>query len=510
MYMLGSLLILCSATLCPAQSASGSSTATSPGGTPPAQSAKTPAAAPAQKTQKKTSSQDKKKTDDKKTDQQKKTDEQRTAGGEEKTGEKPKAASSEVKCAAFYFQNEKSKNNPASEDKPARENNPAPANLSEMQKYCKDDSNPQQQARNIPNVGLGNEFFLWVTRNQGKITGENGEIAISDLRLFLNEVEVDDSNCRLVAADDANAIVGVRLERPPSSKAAWNRILANGGLGLHLVRVTLGASKKTPLPSHAMLGLKLMQWKWYFWLLPIILFILVLVLLKTSRFKRFMNMLRDSGPVKDADGNIQENGIAAYSLARVQMAYWFALSILAYVLIWGITGDRDTINNDILVLIGISAGTFLGAVSIDSSKKSQAQDQLPGAAAKLVQMQSVVQAVTPMNERAETADNPTGKATVKLAMQAVGVQKDAVNRLNCQAMVPQHKGSFWADILSDANGISFHRFQIVAWSLVLGVIFVHAVFTTLSMPTFGNTMLGLMGISGGTYLGFKFPEQKTS
>jgi len=385
MHKLGSLLFLCFAIMCPAQGTPGSSTATSPSGALPAQAAKTPGATQAKKTQKKTSAQDKKKTGDKKSEDQKKTEEQKIAGG--KTAEeKPKMASSEVKCAAFYFQNEKPKNDLAPE------NNPAPATLSEMQKYCRDDSAPQQQSKNIPNVGLGSDFFLWVTRNQGKITGENGEIAISDLRLFLNEVEIDDSNCHVVAADDTNAIVGVRLERPQSSKAAWNRILANGGLGFRLVRVTLGPSKKTPLPSRAMLGLKLMQWKCYFWLFPLIFIVLALVLFTKGRSKKFMNMLRDSGPVKDPDGMVQENGTATYSLARVQMAYWFALSVIAYVLIWGITGDRDTINNDILVLIGISAGTYLGAVSIDSSKKSQAQDQLPGAAAKLAQMQSVARA----------------------------------------------------------------------------------------------------------------------
>jgi hypothetical protein len=53
------------------------------------------------------------------------------------------------------------------------------------------------------------------------------------------------------------------------------------------------------------------------------------------------------------------------------------------------------------------------------------------------------------------------------------------------------------DILSDEDGPSFHRFQVFAWTLVFGVIFVASVVQTLGMPTFGNTLLGLMGISGG-------------
>jgi hypothetical protein len=62
------------------------------------------------------------------------------------------------------------------------------------------------------------------------------------------------------------------------------------------------------------------------------------------------------------------------------------------------------------------------------------------------------------------------------------------------------------DILSDANGVSFHRFQIAAWTLVLGIIFVAQVYRELAMPQFNEMLLGLMGISAGTYLGLKGPE----
>ena len=67
---------------------------------------------------------------------------------------------------------------------------------------------------------------------------------------------------------------------------------------------------------------------------------------------------------------------------------------------------------------------------------------------------------------------------------------------------------FLRDILSDGSGYSFHRFQIFAWTIVLGVIFVSSVYNGLTMPEFSTTLLGLMGLSSGTYIGFKFPEQK--
>jgi hypothetical protein len=45
------------------------------------------------------------------------------------------------------------------------------------------------------------------------------------------------------------------------------------------------------------------------------------------------------------------------------------------------------------------------------------------------------------------------------------------------------------------------------WTLVLGIIFVRSVYRELTMPDFDTSLLGLMGLSSGTYIGFKFPEK---
>ena len=65
------------------------------------------------------------------------------------------------------------------------------------------------------------------------------------------------------------------------------------------------------------------------------------------------------------------------------------------------------------------------------------------------------------------------------------------------------------DILSDANGINFHRFQNAAWTAVLSVVFLTSTYQNLAMPEFSTTMLGLLGVSAGTYLGLKIPEPTT-
>lgn len=67
---------------------------------------------------------------------------------------------------------------------------------------------------------------------------------------------------------------------------------------------------------------------------------------------------------------------------------------------------------------------------------------------------------------------------------------------------------FLTDILSGTYGYRFHCFQICAWTLVLGLIFVTTVYDDLVMPNFSATLLTLTGMSAGTYLGFAFLEER--
>jgi predicted lipase len=65
------------------------------------------------------------------------------------------------------------------------------------------------------------------------------------------------------------------------------------------------------------------------------------------------------------------------------------------------------------------------------------------------------------------------------------------------------------DLLSEANDgkPDFYRFQMIGWTLALGIIFVRTVYFKLAMPEFSNEQLLLMGISNGTYLGFKYARK---
>ena len=51
---------------------------------------------------------------------------------------------------------------------------------------------------------------------------------------------------------------------------------------------------------------------------------------------------------------------------------------------------------------------------------------------------------------------------------------------------------------------SLHRCQMALWTVVVATMFVVGVVTTMHLPDIPDQLLLLMGISGGTYLGFKY------
>lgn len=133
-----------------------------------------------------------------------------------------------------------------------------------------------------------------------------------------------------------------------------------------------------------------------------------------------------------------------YSLGRAQMAWWFFLVVLSFSFIWLVTGDRDTIPPSVLGLMGISAAT------------------------------AVVAAATSRDE-SESSRASAG---------------------------------WWRDLVSDERGtVALERLQVIVWTLVLSGVFVTSVVWYLSMPDFNATLLALMGISSGTYLGFRIPQK---
>jgi hypothetical protein len=225
------------------------------------------------------------------------------------------------------------------------------------------------------------------------------------------------------------------LDRNEKNKALWSQFLYDPLFDPEAtMRVNVGIHGSRPLlRKGANMALRLRKlyvdtWTWI-WLALILAVLIALV-----TYARNTDMLREGPPI---DGVRQP-----YSLARVQMAWWFLLLVLGYVFIWLVTGERDSIAPSLLGLVGISAATALAAVAVTKP----------------------------------------GSGTTN---------------------------GFWRDLVTDERGVvALDRFQVVVWTLVLGGVFLNSVLWDLTMPEFSATMLALMGISSGTYIGFKLPTRK--
>ena len=155
----------------------------------------------------------------------------------------------------------------------------------------------------------------------------------------------------------------------PENKHLWIDLLgAPHGLS-HPVTFTIGLETESPFdtiydqsnplpltvisPPYGVIGLL------------IIAFTLVLFIW----LARTTNLIREAGTA--VPGKLRP-----YNLGRTQMAFWFFLVYVSYVVIWLVTSALDTITPSLLGLMGISAGTALGEALIDSGKDTAQASQL--------------------------------------------------------------------------------------------------------------------------------------
>jgi hypothetical protein len=237
----------------------------------------------------------------------------------------------------------------------------------------------------------------------------------------------------------------------------------------------------------------------------------------------FLALARHTHIIRDAAAPRRPDGQRPYSLARGQMAFWFFLVIASYFFLWIVTGDMDTLNPSVLGLIGISAATALGSAFIDASKPTSAgsSGNQPivdvtrphlEVLAELKKLQADTQKELEALQKARTLISSSDKNALDENEREQNEVRERLANYRWQSAYfawPTWKGVMY-DLIAENNLISFHRFQIFVWTLILGIMFVANVYNELAMPEFSATLLGLLGISAGTYVGFKLPETKTS
>ncbi|HEX8197797.1 MAG TPA: IPT/TIG domain-containing protein [Pyrinomonadaceae bacterium] len=270
------------------------------------------------------------------------------------------------------------------------------------------------------------------------------------------------------------------------------------------------------------------------------------------RLAKETTLLRDRAPL--VWNRLRRNQInQPYSLSAVQAAWWFVIIFLTFIAIWLITGERD-FSATALILLTIGFGTALGGTVIDANKRStgvgvaNGGDELNKLLLEKRECEAELNRLSNEKEKLEI-----GSANLKAEIQSLenaikkNKSEDAKKKFETDKQVAENKlkqikdnillneqtlntkealynkkiedikikfpralgllhETFYIDILSDASGISFHRYQMLIWSLILGIFFIISALGRLAMPDFDVTLLTLMGISAGTYLAFKVPE----
>lgn len=203
-----------------------------------------------------------------------------------------------------------------------------------------------------------------------------------------------------------------------------------------------------------------------------------------------------------AEGTPTKPNHSPFSLGLVQMAFWFCLILAGYVYICVTSRQTNIPLGSSLGLLGISSSTGLAAVFVDKRKSDANSAKYESLKAEKVTLDERIS-----ESRKKPPDAGTNAFNDLSKSQARVVEITSLLKQLQPAISPPKSDGWLKDILADGDGVSFHRFQMAIWTIVLGVVFVWNVWRNMSMPIFDASLLTLMGISSGTYVGFKFPEK---
>lgn len=313
----------------------------------------------------------------------------------------------------------------------------------------------------------------------------------AELVLFLEGKPLHGTNASVGVSqtdeDDAtNTLLAYRIQQDLTTAAArknWKEVLTAASAPRSLA-ISTGLENGPAAQSSAKVDFVVMRTSRLVWWFLLALAGIVIFIVIAS----YTGALRDKEPA----GGITDASDRAYSLSRVQMAFWTMLVIYAYLYIWLLTGEYNvTIPASVLGLMGITLATFGAAGAVDKSKVQTNQEKLQINQKKLEGL-------------SQTRTAAPADSTLKTQEETLKAQNAL---LQPRTVVCRSEG-FWKDITTSADGAGLHRLQLMVWTLALAVVFLMNVKRTLAMPDFDATLLGLMGIASGTYVGLKVPENK--
>jgi hypothetical protein len=325
-----------------------------------------------------------------------------------------------------------------------------------------------------------------------------GTTQLKNIVLFLNSRPLPKLPVRLLLKNDKQQTKAALekelifdLQRNKDNKDAWDLLIGDFHFWEHFekfngkeISVALGSDSTAVAEAETkILFVPHSPGIWLLGALGIPLGFLAVFVYKVWYDDWFSNIVRDKS-VQPRPGKVRP-----FSLGRCQMAFWFFLVLISANFIWWFTGDIASMifPTSILALMGISSLTTLSAVGVETSIPNARIDALKNTLLPGTQLKAIE--VTPQ-------DNWTDEQRTKWAE----VVKEYDQLTATQGL--------WHDLLCGPDGPALHRMQMLAWTLVLAVVFVFTVLHDLKMPDFDASLLLLMGITNFTYVGFKVPENR--
>jgi hypothetical protein len=200
---------------------------------------------------------------------------------------------------------------------------------------------------------------------------------------------------------------------------------------------------------------------------------LLLVLVWYFAIRQFTNsaLCRDESYVKHGEQLVlRPETERPFSFARTQLFFWTMIIFTCYTAFYALYGTLLPLNSTAVILLGGGIATQLLGKTID---KTQTENNLP---------------------------KPAAPGAAPAAPDWPARHQD----------VYPSKGLI-TDILSDDNGVSIHRLQLLVFNLIYGIAYLGFFFQMLQqckypLTDFADWQLMLLGVSAGGYLGIKTTE----
>ncbi|HEY0154986.1 MAG TPA: hypothetical protein VGB92_23450 [Longimicrobium sp.] len=334
-----------------------------------------------------------------------------------------------------------------------------------------------------------------------------GRVSPDSFVLFVDGRPVRDAPARLVGP--TGTVLSARLEYTTASSEAWLAAFEPIQKGVRIrgpVRIGVGYASGREAPwarDPVMLQFEPYTQLRFVSTIAMVLATLALLAWLTLRHE----LLRDASAPSELP-----LARRPFSLARTQAAAWFFAIFASFMYVRLVTGHfENVLNPQALLLLGLSIATQAASRAVDTNRRDSTQEALDELRPQQAELETQVQALKPAVDNLKATVDPAAKLIVAATHTSRTHELGSVTRRIAQAQAVlrgSRSENFLLDLVSDGAGVSLHRVQMAAWTVVLIGIYLTQVYFTLVLPTLSATLVGLMGLSSVAYVGLKPGESQ--